>query len=106
MPELWVPGAPAPSLGDFVERIHKRVEEFAKGQKGGQVAVSIELRDGSLHRLLTLGPEPGYGFVTLRPWREDGSAEELIVPVGAIARITLSPMADHPPFGFGLAEPK
>ena len=63
--------------------------------------MSVELRDGSLHRLLTIGPEPGYGFVTLCPWHEDGSTEEMIVPVGAISRITLSPLEEHPPFGFG-----
>jgi hypothetical protein len=100
-PELWVPGAPGPSLEDFVERIHKRVEAFAQEQQDGQAAVTVELRDGSVYRLLTIGPEPGYGFVTLRPWREDGQPEELIVQVGAIAQITLGPVETHPPFGFG-----
>lgn len=100
-PDLWVPGAPAPSLEDFVGRVHQRVEAFAKEQEGGQAAVSVELGDGSVHRLLTIRAEPGYGFVTLCPWREDGGPEEMIVPVGAIARITLSPLEEHPPFGFG-----
>jgi hypothetical protein len=104
-PELWIPGAPGPSLDDFVERIHKRVEAFGKEQADGQAAVTVELRDGSVYRLLTIGPEPGYGFVTLRPWREDGYAEELIVQVGAIAKITLSPVETEPPFGFGLPAP-
>jgi hypothetical protein len=99
-PELWVPGAAEPSLDDFVGRIHKRVERFATERAGGQAAVTVELRDGSVHRLLTISPEPGYGFVTLCPWVEDGDAEELIVPVGAIARITLKPLEEHPPFGF------
>jgi hypothetical protein len=109
MPELWVPGAAEPSLEDFVARIHQRVETFAKDHAGGQAAVTVELRDGSLHRLLTISPEPGYGFVTLHPWRSDGDPEEIIVPVGAIARITLMRMEEHPPFGFaspaGGAEP-
>ncbi len=82
-------------------RVHQRVEAFAKEQEGGQAAVSVELGDGSVHRLLTIRAEPGYGFVTLCPWREDGGPEEMIVPVGAIARITLSPLEEHPPFGFG-----
>ena len=104
-PDLWVPGAAEPSLDDFVARIHKRVEAFAQEHAGGQAAVSVELRDGSVHRLLKIVLEPGYGFVTLRPWREDGDPEEMIVPVGAIARITLGPMEEHPPFGFGPPPP-
>ena len=53
-----------------------------------------------MHRLVSIDEEPGYGFVTLSPWREDGQAEEMIVPVGAIAAVRLTPMEEHPPFGF------
>jgi hypothetical protein len=95
-----VPGAPQPSLEDFVARVHKRIEEFAKERGGGQAAVEIELRDGVLLRLLSIEPEPGYGFVTVCPYREDGLPEELIVPVGAIASLRMMPMEEHPPFGF------
>jgi hypothetical protein len=105
-PELWVPGAAEPSLDDFVERIHKRVERFATERAGGQAAVTVELRDGSVHRLLTISPEPGYGFVTLSPWIDDADAEELIVPVGAIARITMRRLEEHPPFGFAPSKEK
>ena len=101
MPELWVPGAAQPSLEDFVGRIHKRVERFAREQGAGQAAVEVELRDGSRLRLVSIDPEPGYGFLTLSVHREDAEPEELIVPVGAIAGITLRRMEDHPPFGFG-----
>ena len=38
--------------------------------------------------------------MTLTPYREDGQAEEMIVPVAAIAAIKLTPMEEHPPFGF------
>jgi hypothetical protein len=53
-----------------------------------------------VHRLVSIAEEPGYGFVTLTPWREDEQAEEMIVPVGAIAAVRLTPMEEHPPFGF------
>jgi len=97
---IWVPGAPQPSLEDFVTRLNKHIERFAQQRGDGQAAVEVELRDGSLHRLVSIEPEPGYGFVTLSPYREDGQAEEMIVPVGAIAAIRLTPMEEHPPFGF------
>jgi len=100
VPELWVPGAAEPSLEDFVNRLHALVERFARERTGGQAAVEVELRDGSVLRLLAIRPEPGYGFITLCPVEEEGRPEELIIPVGAIARIRLSPPEEHPPFGF------
>jgi hypothetical protein len=98
--QIWVPGAPQPSLEDFVNRLRARIERFAQEQAGGQVAVEVELRDGSLHRLVSIDDEPGYGFVTLSPYRDDGLAEEMIVPVASIAAVRMTPMEEHPPFGF------
>ena len=105
-PGIWVPGAPHPSLEDFVTRLNSHIERFARERADGQAAVEIELRDGSVHRLVSIDEEPGYGFVTLSPWREDGQAEEMIVPVGAIAAVRLTPMEEHPPFGFAQPPPK
>ncbi len=98
--QIWVPGAPQPSLEDFVNRLQARIQRFAKEHGDGQVAVEVELRDGSVHRLVSIDDEPGYGFVTLSPYREDGQAEEMIVPVASIAAVRLTPMEEHPPFGF------
>lgn len=95
-----MPGAPQPSLEDFVMRLRNHVERFARERAGGQAAVEVELRDGSQYRLVSIEAEPGYGFVTLAPVTDDGQPEELIVPVAAIAAIRLSPMEEHPPFGF------
>ena len=104
-PELWVPGAAEPSLDDFVQRLHAHIERFAKERAGGEATVEVELRDGSTFPVLSIMPEPGYGFITLCPHREEGEEpeepEELVVPVGAIARIRLSKPEQHPPFGFG-----
>ncbi len=106
MPELWVPGAAVPSIDDFVERIHAQIERFAKSLPGGEAQVEIELSDGSVLPLESILPEPGFGFVTLRP--HSPRTEEIAVPIGAIARLRLAPPEQHPPFGFskpGAAEP-
>ena len=97
---IWVPGAPQPSLEDFIARLHKHIERFAREHGGGQVAVEVELRDGAVLSLASIHAEPGYGFVTLCPHSEDDRAEEVIVPVGAIARLTLGTLEQHEPFGF------
>jgi len=98
--QIWVPGAPQPSLEDFVARLRTHIERFARERTNGQAAVEVELRDGSLHRLVAIMDEPGYGFVTLAPYRDDGEPEEMIVPVAAITAIKLTQMEEHPPFGF------
>jgi hypothetical protein len=95
-----VPGATGPSLEDFVDRIHRRVEAFALEHGDGQAAVEIELRDGALLRLMRMESEPGYGFVTLRPYTENDEPSEVIVPVGAIAAVWIRTVEEHPPFGF------
>jgi hypothetical protein len=98
--QIWVPGAPQPSLEDFVKRLHGHIERFARERAGGEAAVEVELRDGSVHRLVAIEDQPGYGFVTLCPYRDDGMPEEMIVPVAAIAALRLTKMEEHPPFGF------
>jgi hypothetical protein len=98
MPELWVPGAAEPSIDAFVQRLHEQIDRFAKGLPGGEAQVEIELRDGSVLPLESILPEPGFGFVTLRPHAP--GAEEVVVPIGAIARLRLAPPEQHPPFGF------
>jgi hypothetical protein len=98
VPELWVPGAAEPSIDAFVGRVLDQVARFARDEPGGEVQVEIELRDGSVIALESILPEPGFGFVTLRPHGD--RREEIVVPVGAIARLTLAPPEQHPPFGF------
>jgi hypothetical protein len=97
MPELWVPGAAEPSIDAFVDRIHGQIERFAKSLPGGEAQVEIELRDGSVLPLESILPEPGFGFVTLRP---HSPPTEIVIPIGAIARLELGPPEQHPPFGF------
>jgi hypothetical protein len=53
-------------------------------------------------RLASISAEPGYGFLTLVPHPADGEPQELIVPVGAIRRLTLSRAEHESPIGFSL----
>jgi len=110
MPDLWIPGAQQPSMEDFVDRIHKQVQRFAEEQGVAEASMEVELYDGAVFHVRSLSPEPGFGFVTLRPYEEDDPdaviATELIVPVGTLRRITLAATgAPHPRFGFALPAP-
>lgn len=89
-------------LDDLVARIHRRIESFAAEHGLEQAMVEAELSDGALLRLSSLSPEPGYGFLTLVPHPEGGEPQELIVPLGAIRRLTLSRAEPASPVGFGL----
>ena len=101
MPELWIPGVAGP-LDDLVARIHLRIESFAAEHELEQAQVEVELADGALIRLLSISPEPGYGFLTLVPHPEDDEPQELIVPLGSIQRLTLSRAEPESPIGFAL----
>lgn len=71
MPEMWVPGATGPSLEDFVGRILRQIETFAKRADSGRAHVEVELHGGAILALHSISPEPGYGLITLRPFPED-----------------------------------
>jgi hypothetical protein len=106
MSDLWLPGA-APalqSLADFVKRVHARIERYTAGHAEEKTEVEVELAAGERMLLQSLSAEPGYGFVTLATHSEDdGDAQELIVPVTSIRKITLRPEpAERAHFGFSL----
>jgi hypothetical protein len=105
MPDLWIPGAQQPSMEDFVDRIQKQVQRFAEEHEVAEAQMEVELYDGAVFHVRSLSPEPGFGFVTLRPYDEHdpdaGITTELIVPVGSLRRITLAASeAPHARFGF------
>ena len=89
-------------LEELVSRIHRRIEGFKETYSVDQVEVSIELFDGSLHRLASISAEPGFGFVTLCPHGDDGEPEELIVPLGAIKELRLSRAEPEQRVGFSI----
>ena len=103
MGQLWVPGVEGPH-DELVLRIHRQIRRFAEERGIPQAVVEIELRDGARFRLDSISPEPGYGFVTISPYGEEDTPAELIVPVGAIARIELY-QADEPEPRFGFSLP-
>jgi hypothetical protein len=98
-PELWVPGAAAPSLDDFVARIHRQIEQYTATHAADRSHVEVELADGERLSLQSLSSEPGFGFLTLSL-----EGEQLIVPVGSIRRITLGPADEDRSPGFALPE--
>jgi hypothetical protein len=100
-PELWVPGAAAPSLDDFVARIHRQIEQYTATHAADRSNVEVELADGERVSLQSLSSEPGFGFLTLSV-----EGEQLIVPVGSIRRITLGPADEDRRPGFALPEEK
>ena len=100
-PDLWVPGAAEPSLDDFVARILRQIERYTSTHKAELSHVEVELGDGERLTLQSISSEPGFGFLTLTIQGEE-EAEQLIVPVGAIRRITLGPADEQHKPGFAL----
>ena len=87
-------------LDDLVSRIHRRIEAFAR-EHGVDAMVEAELAAGSLHRLRSISPEPGYGFVTFTPHAAD-EPRELIVPLGWIRQLTIAAAEPEHRVGFSL----
>jgi hypothetical protein len=99
-PDLWVPGAAEPSLDDFVARVHRQIERFTSTHSAERSHVEVELWDGERLALQAIAGEPGYGFLTLTV--QEG--EEVIVPIGALRRITLGPADEPNKPGFALPQ--
>ncbi|HEX6724081.1 MAG TPA: hypothetical protein VF073_02450 [Gaiella sp.] len=87
-------------LDELVQRILRRVDAFKAEHSLEEAEVSVELVDGSLHRLKTLSAEPGFGFVSFCPHCEDGEPEELVVPLGAIRELRIAAPSHEQPLGF------
>ena len=96
-----MPGAAAPSLEQFVARIHRLIEQHTVTHDAAQEHVEIELLGGETLSVTSLSSEPGFGFITLSV-----GAEQVIVPVGSIRRITLGPADEERKPGFALPQEK
>jgi hypothetical protein len=101
-PDLWVPGAAEPSLENFVAGIHRQIERYTATHTAERSHVEVELAGGERLTLRSLSSAPGYGFLTLAVHSEEDGADELIVPVGAIRRISLGPADETRRPGFAL----
>jgi hypothetical protein len=93
--ELWLPGA----HDDFVASLQRQIARFA--DEHGAAIVEVELRDGSSLTLAAISAERGGGFVTLVPFGDE--PREVIVPLVAVARVTLAPGEESHPLGFSAA---
>ena len=89
-------------MEELVKRLERRVEQFREEHALAEVEVTIELMDGSLHRLRTLAAEPGFGFISFCPHGDE--PEEVIVPLGAVREIRLRVPSPEQAVGFAVAE--
>lgn len=103
MSAIWTPGAAGP-LDELVGRITRMVEAFTREHGLEQAELRMELADGSRHLLASLAPEPGFGFFSFVPHRDDASEpSRAIVPIGAVKTIEISLPDPERAFGFSLA---
>jgi hypothetical protein len=87
-----------------VVRVERRIERFAREAGIERACVQIHLADGTRYLVEELSAEPGFGFVTIRPYPRDESPAEVIVPVGMIRRIELDRAEEQrAAFGFTLS---
>jgi hypothetical protein len=81
------------------------ITAFVQEHELEQAEVYVELVDGSRHTLVTTSAEPGFGFLSFTPHREDGAEpRRLIVPIGAVRSIEISAPDPERPFGFVVDE--
>ncbi len=77
------------------------VTAFSQEYELEQAEVHIELVDGSRYTLATTSAEPGFGFFSFTPHREDdGEPRRVIVPIGAVRSIEISARDPERLFGF------
>ena len=77
------------------------ISGFANENELEQAEVRIELVDGSRYSIETTSPEPGFGFFSFTPHRDEGEEpRRLVVPIGAVRSIELSAPDPERPFGF------
>ena len=97
---MWTPGAAGP-LDEFVGRLTRMISGFANENELEQAEVRIELVDGSRYSIETTSPEPGFGFFSFTPHRDEGEEpRRLVVPIGAVRSIELSAPDPERTFGF------
>jgi hypothetical protein len=99
---LWTPGAAGP-LDELVGRISRLVTSFTSEHGLEQAEVRLELGDGSRVDVQTLTAEPGFGFFSIIPHGE-GEKRCLIVPVGFVRSIEISPPDPERQFGFVVSD--
>lgn len=83
----WVPSGG----DDLVPHVHRAIAAFVAEAGIERAWVVIELEDGARYALEALLAEPGSGFLTLVPHREEeDTPERVIVPIASIRRLELA----------------
>ena len=101
---VWTPGAAGP-LDEFIGRLSRMIAAFASEHELEQAEVCIELVDGSRYTLASTSADPGFGFFSFTPHREEGEEPKLlVVPIGAVRAIEISAPDPERPFGFVFAD--
>jgi hypothetical protein len=105
VPDLWTPGLAGPHE-EFVGRLHRQVERFAERHEIREAVVTLELHGGARVDVKSISPDPGFGFLTICPHADDDEVpDELVIPIGSIARIELRAAEEEEPrLGFSLPE--
>jgi len=102
--QIWTPGMAGP-LDEFVARVTRMIAAFTQEHGLAAAEVCIELADGSRHALATATAEPGFGFFSFVPHREEGEEpRHVIIPIGAVKAIEIS--APDPERHFGFTAPE
>jgi hypothetical protein len=102
--QLWTPGVAGPHE-EFVGRLHRQVERFAERHEIREAIVTLELHSGARVDVKSISPDPGFGFVTICPHGDDDAPDELVLPIGSIARIELRvAQEEEPRLGFSLPD--
>ena len=97
---VWTPGAAGP-LDEFVSRVTRMIAAFTNEHGLEQAEVCVELVDGSRFTLATASAEPGFGFLSFAPHRDEADEpKQLIVPIGAVRSIEISAPDPERSFGF------
>jgi hypothetical protein len=99
---VWTPGTAGP-LDELVVRIRTLIESFARAHELEQAEVRVELVDGRELLVSSVSAEPGFGFLTFVPHAQTADEpRQVIVPVGAVRLIEISPPDPERPFGFAV----
>ena len=92
-------------LDELVARVNRMVSTFSHEHGLDAAEVRIELADGSWQVVTSVTAEPGFGFLTIVPYRgPDDEPRQLVVPIGAVKSIEFSAPDPERPFGFVVDE--
>jgi hypothetical protein len=88
-------------LDEFVARVTHMVGAFVEEHGLDVAELRLELADGSRYLVAAATAEPGFGFFSFTPHREEGDEpRRVIVPIGAVKTIEISSPDPDRPFGF------